>query len=44
MISHDHIFRKKNQTLVDVMAADDLYNGISLNLVLLTFEDDYHLQ
>ena len=26
------------------MTADDLYNGISLNLVLLTFEDDYHLQ
>ena len=25
------------------MTADDLYNGISLNLVLLTFEDDYHL-
>ena len=26
------------------MTADDLYNGISLNLVLLTFEDDYHLR
>ena len=25
------------------MTADDLYNSISLNLVLLTFEDDYHL-
>ena len=22
---------------------DDLYNDISLNSVLLTFEDDYHL-
>ena len=26
------------------MTADDLYNGISLNLVLLTFEDDYPLR
>ena len=26
------------------MTADDLYNGMSLNLVLLTFEDDYHLR
>ena len=25
------------------MTADDLYNSISLNLVLLTFENDYHL-
>ena len=28
----------------DVMNADDLYNGISLNLVLLTFEDNNHLR
>ena len=33
----------KYQTWVDVMTADDLYNGLALNLVLLTFEDDYHL-
>ena len=26
------------------MTADDVYNGISLNLVLLTFEDDYRLR
>ena len=26
------------------MTAVDLYNGISLNLVLLTFEDDYPLR
>ena len=26
------------------MTADDLYNGISLDLVLLTFDDNYHLQ
>ena len=25
------------------MSADDLYNGISLKSLLLTFEDDYHL-
>ena len=32
-------FSEKNyQTWVNVMTADDLYNGISLNLVLLTFE------
>ena len=29
---------KNDQTWVNVMTADDLYNGISLNLVLLTFE------
>ena len=34
---------KIGQTWVDVMTDDVLYNGISLNLVLLTFEDDYHL-
>ena len=40
------ILDKIGQTWVDVMTADDLYNGISLNLVhvLLTFEDDYHLR
>ena len=44
MISRS-IFQKKNdQTWVDVMTADGLYNGISLNLVLLTFEDDYRLR
>ena len=26
------------------MTADDLYNSTSLHLVLLTFEDDYHLR
>ena len=26
------------------MTADDLYKGTSLNFVLLTFEDDYHLR
>ena len=41
---HDQIFRKNDQTWVDVMTADDLHNGTSLNLVLLTFEDDYHLR
>ena len=25
------------------MTANDLYNGILLNLILLTFEDDYYL-
>ena len=35
---------KNDQTRVDVMTADDLYSGISLNLVLLTFENDYHLR
>ena len=30
--------------MTDVMAADDLYDGISLNLVLLTFEHGYHLR
>ena len=30
--------------IIHVMAADDLYNGISQNLVLLTFEGDYHLR
>ena len=34
---------KNYQTWVDVMTANDLYNGISLNFVLLNFEDDYHL-
>ena len=38
-------FQKTNyQTWVDVMTADAMYNGISLNLVLLTFEDDFHLR
>ena len=31
---------KVGQTWVDVVTTDDLYNGISLNLVFLTFEDD----
>ena len=35
---------KNDQTWVDVMTADDMYNGISLNLAMLTFEDDYHLR
>ena len=35
---------KFGQTWVDVMSDDDLHNGISLNSVLLTFEEDYHLQ
>ena len=30
-------------TWVDVLSADGMYNGISLNSVLFTFEDDYHL-
>ena len=34
---------KNDQTWIDVMTADNLYNGISLNLVLFTFEDDYHM-
>ena len=34
---------KNDQTWVDVMTADDLYNGISLNLAMLTFKDGYHL-
>ena len=36
--------QKNDQTWVDVITADDLYNGISLDLVLLTFEGDYHLR
>ena len=33
------------QTQVDVMTAEEcIHNVISLNLVLLTFEDDYHLR
>ena len=32
-----------SQDWFDVMSADDLYNGISMNSVLLTFEDDHHL-
>ena len=35
---------KIGQTWVDVMTGDYLYNYKSLNLVLLTFEDDYHLR
>ena len=35
---------KIGQTWVDVMTDDDLYNDKSLNLVLLPFEDDYHLR
>ena len=35
---------KISQTLVNVMTAGDLKNGISLNSVLFTFEDDYDLQ
>ena len=31
-------------TWIDIMPADDLFNGILLNSVLLTFEEDYHLQ
>ena len=38
------ILDKNGQTCVDAMTADDLYNGILLNLVLLTFEDGYHLR
>ena len=37
------ILDKIGQTWVDVLTADDLYNSTSLNLALLTFEDDYHL-
>ena len=44
MISQSNFQKKINQTWVDVMTADDLYNSISLNLVMLTFEYDYHLQ
>ena len=44
MISRSNFQKKNDQTWVDVMTADDLYNGISLNLILLTFEDDYHLR
>ena len=36
------IFDKIGQTC-DIISVDDLYNDISLNSVLLTFEDDYHL-
>ena len=36
-------YDKIGQTWVDVMSADDSYNGISLNPVFLTIEDDYHL-
>ena len=35
---------KIGQPWVDVMTADGLYNGMSLNLVLFTFLDDYHLR
>ena len=35
---------KIGQTWVDVMTDDDMYNDKSLNLVLLPFEDDYHLR
>ena len=35
---------KIEQTWVNVMSAGDLYNGILLNSVLLTFDDDYHLR
>ena len=44
MISRSNFQKKNDQTWVGVTTADDLYNGISLNLVLLTFEDDYHLR
>ena len=46
MISRSNFQKKFYQTWVDVMTADDLYNGLSPNLpvVLLTFEDDYHLR
>ena len=44
MISWSNFQKKNDQTWVDVMTADDLYNGISLKLVLLTFEDHYHLK
>ena len=44
MISRSNFQKKNDQTWVDVMTADDLYNGISLNFVLLTSEDDCHLQ
>ena len=37
MISRSN-FQKIDQTWVNEMTADDLYSGISLNLVLLTFE------
>ena len=43
MISRSNFQKKNDQTWVDIMTADDLHNGLSLNLVLLTFEDDYHL-
>ena len=46
-VPHDSMvvfFDKNGQTCVDIITADDLYNGISLNLALLTFEDDYHLR
>ena len=44
MVSRSNLQKKNYQTWVDVMTADDLYNGISLNLVLLTFVGDYHLR
>ena len=38
MISRSNFQKKNDQTWVNVMTAADLYNGISLDLVLLTFE------
>ena len=38
------IFRTKLVKLGLMSCPDDLYNDISLNSVLLTFEDDYHLR
>ena len=38
MISQANFQKRNDQTWVDVMTADDLYNGISLNLAMLTFE------
>ena len=44
MISRSNFQKKIDQTWVDVMTVDDLFNGISLNLIFFTFEDDYHLR
>ena len=38
------VFRTKLVKLGLMSCPDDLYNDISLNSVLLTFEDDYHLR
>ena len=38
MISWSNFQKQSDQTWVDVMTADDLYHGISLNLVLLILE------